>query len=213
MKVGIVEDQAFYRNYLKDLVEKEFGFEVVVSCGDGIEATQLCITHGVELLILDLMIQSLHGLEVAKILMDQRPILKVLTFSGEVNPYNIKVVDSLGILGYLDKSDEVMEDEAFLVSAIHEVAKGRRVFSPKISQLREQMAKDDFAFHKILSPKKIEILKRVGKCMTDEEISEDLGISGHTVRKHRAEIMQYLELDSTHALIRYAQRVGISMGG
>jgi len=208
MKVGIVEDQVLYQRYLSDLITRELGYEVVLCCEDGVPAIRDCPILGVELLILDLKLQKMYGLEVAEQLLEKMPNLKILAFSGEINAFNLRMVESLGILGFLDKSDPVMKNDAFLVEAIRSVTRGKRAYSPGIETLSRELSRDADAFHKVLSPKKIEILRYIGKCWNDDEISSHTGLSKHTVRKHRMEMIHQLALDSNHQLIRYAQKNG-----
>jgi DNA-binding NarL/FixJ family response regulator len=169
---------------------------------------EVCPGLSLDLLILDLKLERLYGLELAEALLAGIPGLRILAYSGEVNAYNLRTIESLGILGYLDKSDPVMADDAYFVDAIRRVASGKRVYSPTIESLRKELSSDPDAFHRILSPKKIEILKFIGLCLNDEEIAGKTGLSVHTIRKHRTEIMQQLGLESTHQLIRYAQKNG-----
>lgn len=208
MNVAIVEDQIWYQRYLRALVEDSLGAEVVLCTGDGEHALEVCPTLSLDLLVLDLKLQHLYGLELAETLLNQMPGLRILAYSGEVNTYNLRTIESLGILGFLDKSDPVMEEDSYIVDAMRRVAKGKRIFSPAIEALRQELAHDSNAYHRILSPKKIEILKYIGHCLNDDEIAEQTGLSNHTIRKHRTEIMQQLGLESTHQLIRYAQRHG-----
>jgi len=210
MKVGIVEDQVLYQRYVSDLVARELEFEMVLCCADATTALSSCERSGVELLVLDLKIQGMYGIELAEKLLELIPNLKILAYSVEVDTYNLRMVDTLGILGFLDKSDPIMRDDEFLIQAIQKVAKGKRVFTPGVESMMKEMALSSDSFHKLLSPRKIEILKYIGQCMNDDEICALTGLSSHTVRKHRIETMQLLGLDSNHRLIRYAQKNGFS---
>jgi DNA-binding NarL/FixJ family response regulator len=208
MNTAIVEDQLIYQRYLANLVEGQLGFKVVFCGADGNDAMQACPRLGVELLILDLKIEGLYGLDLARTLMEQMRQLKILAFSGELNAYNLRMVEAIGIHGYIYKSDPALEQDVFLVQAIQKVSRGMRVFSPLVAQMRREQQRDADAFHKVLSPKKIEILKLIARCLNDQEISDVVDLSVHTVRKHRSEMMQQLNITSTHQLIRYAQRHG-----
>lgn len=208
MNVAIIEDQIWYQRYLRVLIEESLGYKVVYCTGDGAQAMDECPKLSLDLLILDLKLQRLYGLELAAVLLSAIPGLRILAYSGEVNAYNLRTIESLGIPGYLDKSDPVMADDAYFVDAIRRVASGKRVYSPKVESLRRELSLDPDAFHRILSPRKIEILQLIGRCLNDEEIAGETGLSIHTIRKHRTEIMQQLGLDSTHQLIRYAQKHG-----
>lgn len=210
MNVGIVEDQILYQRYLSELISKEFSYEVALCTGDAQEALGNCSKVGVELLILDLKVHGLHGTELAESLIIQNPSLKILAYSVEVNVYNLRMLDSLGVLGYLDKSDPVMQSDSFMIQAIQSVVRGKRVYTPGVESLLSGFLKNNGAFHKILTPRKIQILKYIGRCMNDDEIGKLLDLSSHTVRKHRTEMIQQLNLDSTFELIRYAQKNGFS---
>ena len=76
MKIGIVEDQVLYQRYLRELITRELGYEVVMCTADGEDALNLCSASGVELLILDLRIQKMHGIELAEKLLRENPLLK-----------------------------------------------------------------------------------------------------------------------------------------
>ena len=120
------------------------------------------------------------------------------------------MLQSLGVMGFLDKSDPVMQSDAFVVEAIRSIVKGKRFYTPGVESLLHTIGKNNGAFHKVLTPRKIEILKFIGRCMNDEEIGEELSLSAHTIRRHRTEMIQLLDLDSTYELIRYAQKNGFS---
>ncbi len=210
MRIGIVEDQILYQRYLRSIVSEQLGYEVVLCCRDGETALKDVGPLGVELLILDLKIDGVYGIDIAERLLAQNSSLKILTYSAEINAYNLRMIESLGINGYLDKCDPVMQSDDFLVEAIRNVVKGKKVYTPGISKMASELSSDDVAFHKLLSPKKILILKYIGKCMTDAEIAQETGLSSHTVRKHRTDMIHQLDLDSTQSLIRYAQENGFA---
>ena len=193
------------RQGLRDLLQRN-GFEVVAEAADGREAVRLAGDLRPQVVVLDVAMPMLNGLDAARALLRQPapPAVVLLTLHRE-DQY---VLDALrtGVQGYVLKN-QAPED---LVEAIREVAKGSVYLSPSIARVVV-----DAFLHKggppadPLSPREREVLQLVAEGKTTKEVAQVLGISVKTADSHRSRLMEKLEIHETASLVRYAIRRGL----
>lgn len=209
--IVLADDHSIVRQGLRTLLEAEPGFRVVGEAADGIEANQLVERLRPDVLVLDLRMPGLSGLEVAWQVRQRSPQTKVIILSMYANKaYLLEALHS-GTAGYVLKKSTIEE----LVQAVREVTAGRRYLSPAFSDeealdLDQQSTKaavqDPF---ELLTPREREILQLVTAGYTSAEIAERLVVSPRTVETHRANLMRKLNLRNQAELIRYGLRRGL----
>jgi len=208
--VLLVEDHTIVRQGLKRLLE-ERGINVVGEAGDGYQAVRVAKEKHPDIVIMDISLPKLGGIDATRRIKKELPGTKVLmlTVHSEEN-YIFKSLDA-GASGYLLK--DTVADE--LVSAIEVVERGEIFVSSSIprrvvDEYREMVRKgkriDEFSK---LTNREREILKLISEGYTNKQIAEMLFISVKTVDNHRANIMNKLDIHDTAGLVRYAIRIGL----
>jgi len=195
---------------MKALLESEPGFSVVGEAGDGLEAVRLLERLQPDVMVLDLMMPGLGGIEVLRIV-GRRPIhTRIVVLSMHSN--NAFIAESLknGATGYVLKGST----EKDLVRAVREAAVGRRYLSPPVSDIAidayiEQARAAPFDPHETLSAREREVLQLAAEGRTSPEIAERLHLSPRTVENHRANINRKLGLQNQSDLVRHALRHGL----
>jgi two-component system response regulator NreC len=193
------------RQGLRDLLERH-GFDVVAEAADGREALRLAGDLRPQVVVLDIAMPMLNGLDVARGLLRQPapPAIVLLTLHRE-DQYVLEALRA-GVQGYVLKN-QAPED---LVQAVSEVARGAVYLSPNIAQVVV-----DAFLHKgglpadPLSPREREVLQLVAEGKTTKEVAQVLGISVKTADSHRSRLMEKLEIHETAGLVRYAIRRGL----
>jgi DNA-binding NarL/FixJ family response regulator len=211
MRVLLADDHGIVRRGLKTLLETEPGVAVVAEAADGLEALRLCDEHQPDLLILDIGMPKLNGLEVAaraqKI--DRPPRVIILSMHADES-YIIRAL-AAGARAYLLK-DATDED---LLPAVRSVAAGKPFFSPAVTAVlvedyvrRMQSLGVTDSYH-LLTDREKEVLQLLAEGRSNKEVATllDLGLS--TVETHRANLMQKLNLHNTAEIVLYAVRKGI----
>jgi two-component system response regulator NreC len=209
--IVLADDHHVVRQGLRSLLEAEPDFSVVGEAGDGLEATQLVERLQPDVLVLDLMMPSLNGLEVTRQVSQRSPQTHVIILS--MHPNEAYVLEALraGAAAYVLKESTSAE----LVRAVREAVAGRRYLSPPLSeraieaymQKAESAALDPF---ETLTAREREVLHLVAEGHTNAEIADRLFISRRTVETHRANMMRKLGLRTQTDLISYVLRRGIS---
>jgi len=203
----IADDHAVVRSGLQNLLEDETHIEIVGEATDGIEALAQIKKLSPQIVLLDLTMPNMGGLEVAKIMVKQYPQTKSLIFSMHNNQeYMVRAVEN-GAMGYLLK-DTTKEE---ILKAIQSVSEGNKYFPTAVSSLiidgllRQDPQKEanDTRFEK-LSKKEKQILDLVSEGMSSKEIAEKLGLSVRTVSNHRANIIKKTKVKNTADLIKKA---------
>lgn len=197
------------QQFLNMVVTHEFGYEVVGTANDGIEALEMGRALNPDLMLLDIRIPKISGLVVASVLIQEQPDMRILAVSAEQDPVTVYRAFKIGLHGYLDKASQTVDR---LKDAISRVASGKTYYSEKILQIRDDILEDSLSFHRILSPREQEILSLIGGCFSDEEIGNFVGLSALTIQTHRKNIMRKLDFHSTPELIRYATDMGFWKG-
>lgn len=206
IRVAIVEDQRIFSQLLALLLRKILDCDIVGTAHDGESGWELCLATKPELVMLDIEMPRLDGLQMASRLLSQLPDTRLLVMSGLTDPYTIWRVTHCGAYGYLDKSLDLDSWS----KAIHEVSEGRRYFSPVVNQVKADWLSQPEAFQKILSEREQEVLRWVVGGSDDARIATELDISPATVEAHRKHIRQKLELHNDRDLVAYARKWGLS---
>ena len=210
MRVLLADDHSIVRRGLRGLLESA-GVSVVAEAGDGLEAMRLCEEQRPDLVILDISMPKLSGIEVAARAqkMDRPPGVIILSVHGDES-YIMRAL-AAGARAYLLKS---ATDED-LIPAVRAVAAGKPFFSPAVSevlvedyvrQLQQRGLTD--SYH-LLTDREKEVLQLLAEGRSNKEVASllDLGVS--TVETHRAHIMEKLDLHSASEITLYAVRRGV----
>lgn len=201
INVMIADDHSMIREGLKQLLELEGNFKVIAEACDGVECLNKLETVTPDILLLDINMPNMNGLEVLQKMKEKRMKIKVLvlTIHSEVE-YLLKAVD-IGVNGYLLKDSESAE----LKKAILAVVNGDNYIQPSlIPVLNSKMIDRDKDVMKIesLTRRELEVLKNLSIGMYNKEIAEKLDISERTVKNHISNIFKKIEVtDRTQAAV------------
>ena len=206
----LADDHHLVRQGLKALLDGEPHFRLVGEAGDGIEALKLAERLKPDVLITDLVMPGLNGLEVARQVTKNIPKTRVVILSMYDN--NAYVFEALrnSASAYVLKGSQASD----LVKAVREVAAGRRYLSPPLSELslelyvRKVKSQPDDPYE-LLTTREREVLQMVAEGHTSAEIANRLFISPRTAEGHRANLMRKLGLQNHTDLILFALKRGI----
>jgi two-component system response regulator NreC len=208
--IVLADDHGVVRQGLRSLLEAEPDFSVIGETGDGLEAAQLVERLQPQVLVLDLMMPGLSGLEVTRRVSQRSPQTRIVILSMHADEAHVLEALRVGAAAYVLKECTAAE----LVRAVREAAAGRRYLSPPLSeraieayvQKAESTALDPY---ERLTAREREVLHLVAEGHTNAQIAERLFISRRTVETHRANLMPTLDLQSQPDVISYALRRGI----
>ena len=206
----LADDHGIVRRGLRSLIE-EAGLSVVAEAADGLEAIRLTEEHRPDLLILDIGMPRLNGIEVAarSQKLDRPPRVIILSMHADES-YIIRAL-AAGARGYLLK-DATDED---LLPALRAVASGRPFFSPAVTavlvedyvrNLQKRGLSDSYT---LLTDREREVLHLLAEGRSNKEVATVLDVGVSTVETHRANLMQKLNLHSTAEIVLYAVRKGL----
>ena len=199
VKVMIADDHSMIREGLKQLLELEGDFEVIAEACDGVDCLEKLKTVVPDILLLDINMPNMNGLEVLQKMKDMKMKVLVLTVHNEVE-YLLKAVD-IGVNGYLLKDSESAE----LKKAILAVVNGEDYIQPSlIPVLNSKMLDRDSDSSKIesLTRRELEVLKMLSYGTYNKEIAEHLNISERTVKNHVSNIFKKIGVtDRTQAAV------------
>ncbi len=205
VKVMIVEDHPFFRQGLRDVVAHDESLEVVAEAADGKHAIQLAYQHQPDVILMDLNMPGLSGLNATEMIPEERPETRIVILSMHDSPEYISTALSHGARGYILKDvptdeirtaiDTVMNGQEYLCTG----AKGS--LQPKISDGRET-----------LTSREQTILLELAQGQSNKDVANTLNISVRTVETHRKNIKRKLGISSTAGLTRYALEHGVLQG-
>ena len=209
--IVLADDHHIVRQGLRALLEAQHDFQLVGETGDGLEAVRLAERLEPDVLVLDLMMPSLNGLEVTRQVHRRLPHTQIIILSMHSNEAYVLEALRNGATGYVLKDSSAAD----LVRAIHEVTAGRRYLSPPLSdhaiEAYLQRASEDPSEdpYDTLTNREREVFQLVAEGHSNREIGARLSISPRTAETHRANLMRKLGVRSKTELIRYAVRRGI----
>ncbi len=199
-RVVIVEDQRLVAEFLQFHC-RDLHLQVVQHCTGYVDGLAAIREHQPDLVLLDISLPDGDGLELARIIIEEMPRVKVLTISSHHDPWTMLQVQRIGIHGFVDKNDQRPE---VLTEAIHAVLGGRVYYTPVVNQSSATIRRDPKSFIRVLSDYETRILSMIGESKSDDEIAAVLNISPATVQSRRRDIMRKLDIHSTPKLIHYA---------
>ena len=211
-RVLLAEDHTIVRKGLRSLLDKETGIKVVGEAEDGREAIAKAEELHPDVVVMDIAMPGLNGLEATRQIKKRFPDIKIIILTMHTNKEYVSQTLKAGASGYLVK--KAAPDE--LISAINAVHKGNSFLSPSISRMvideyirrSKEISEGEEGFEQ-LTVREREVLQLIAEGRKTREIAELLYISIKTVETHRAHIMNKLDIHSTAELTRYAIRKGI----
>jgi len=208
-RVLLAEDHTMFRQGIKKILEEAEDLKVVGEVSDGLELLEFLKNHPADILILDISMPGMRGIEAAYEAKKIRPNLKILILTMHKNTEYLYHSMNAGAEGYLIKEDSDTE----LLSAIRKVLRGERYVSRNLSlELTDDfLQRDRGEFRRPidrLSIREREVLKLLAEGNSSKEIADLLFISSRTAEHHRANIKKKLDLRSTADLVKYAIKKG-----
>lgn len=208
--IVLADDHHIVRQGLRSLLEMEEGIKVIGETGDGLKVVDLVEQLHPDVLVLDLMMPGLNGMEVTRQVAQRCPKTKVVILSMHANEAYVMEALRHGAVGYVLKDANTSE----VVEAVREVTAGRHYLSRPLSERAiETYAQKAHAapldMYETLTSREREILQLAAESYSSTEIAARLGISPRTAETHRANLMRKLSLQSQTDLIRYAIRRGL----
>lgn len=205
IRILIVEDQSIVRQGLKMIVEQDLEMKVVGEAENGLEAIQFLETHNVDVILMDIRMPVMNGIEATQKIKERWPIMKILiltTFNEE--EYALQALKE-GVNGFLLKTS----DGPKLISAIRSCLDGgmtihEQVAAKVMPRLLEKSREEKIELD--LTPRELEIVKRVGRGQTNKEIASELYLSIGTVKNHLTQILHKLDLRDRTQLAIFAVR-------
>ena len=211
IRVLLAEDHTIVREGIRSLLVGEEDIKVVGEARDGREAVRLAETLKPHVILMDIAMPVLNGIEATKQIKKQQPEIQVLILTMYDDETYIRYILQYGASGYILKQAAVEE----VVSAIRIVSRGDSYLSPKVSRKvideYARIAGDGFPkdVYDSLSDREREVLQLVSEGNSNKKISDLLFISVRTVEAHRTNLMRKLDLHSVSELTRYAIQRGI----
>ena len=201
-RILIADDHSIVRQGLKQIVNETDDLEVLGEASDGHEALKMVRDNQWDVLLLDVSMPGLSGVDVLKRLKDQNINLPVLVLSTyPADQYAVRLLKS-GASGYLTKESAPEE----LVIAIRKVSQGGKYISPVVAELLSENLMDDFgeAPHKRLSDREYQVLCLLASGKTVTDIADDFSLSVKTISTYRTRILEKMHMKKTSELIHYA---------
>ena len=207
MKLVIVEDHLLFREVLRKLCEKEFGFTVVGEAGSGRTAVEVIRAHRPNIVLLDLNLPDGDGFDVIDEIQPAMPEVRFLVLSSYCSDYALYRVEKSAVHGFVDKNTQSVD---MLREALRAVGQGHCYYSPAFMEAKMERHRDSNSYIKVLSNRERELLALMGQSLTDDEIGQKLGLSWKTVETHRGSILRKLGIPNTPKLIRFAIEMGLT---
>jgi two-component system response regulator NreC len=211
--IVLADDHHVVRHGLRALLEREPDFSIVGEAADGREVIEVVLRLRPAVLILDLVMPKLQGLEVTHLLTAQIPATRIIVLSMHASEGYVLEALRKGAVAYVLKEATSTE----LVTAVREVVSGRRYLSPPLSERAisayvQKTATNALDVYDTLTAREREVLRLAAEGYTSTRIAAALSISPRTAETHRANLMRKLALRTQADLIRYALRRDTALG-
>jgi len=211
IRIVLVDDHKLMRSGLRVLLEQQSDFAVVGEASDGREAVALVDAQKPDVLVMDIGMPNLNGIEAAAQITQAHPEMSIVMLSMHSDESYVLRALKAGAKGYLLKDSA----ETDLIRAVRSVAESKSFFSPAVSKvllddyvrkLKRSGTEDPYD---LLTPREREVLQLVAEGKSNKDVANLLNLSVYTVETHRSNIMEKLNLHGVPELILYAVRKGI----
>ena len=213
IRVLIADDHTLVRAGIRALLQGLEGVEVVAEAGDGREAMALALVHRPHVLVTDIAMPHVSGLELAGRVARELPEARVIILSMYGNEEYASRALQAGAAGYLLKDSGLAELEL----AVRAVARGETYLSPAVSKhvIADYLRRTGGAPPESgsLTPRQRQVLRLIAEGKTTKAIARLLGVSVKTVETHRAQLMDRLDIHDVAGLVRHAIRIGLVEAG
>ena len=207
IRLAIIDDHAIVRAGFREMLSDELGLHIAFEAGSAEEAQTMLREHLCDVLLLDISLPDLSGIDLLRSIKQRNNNTQVLIISSfSEERYALPMIRN-GASGYLCK--DCNRDD--LINAIHTVAKGRRYISPKTAELlaNEMTGDTDKAAHDLLSERELQVFLRLAKGESVSVIAETLHLSVKTVSTYRTRVLEKLNVSSNAELATYAHQHGL----
>lgn len=208
IRIVLADDHNLMRSGLKALLSGMPGVEVVAEATNGREAVELVNSTNPDVVLMDIGMKELNGIEAAALIARDRPSVRVIMLSMHDTQDFVLQALKAGAVGYVLKDAAPLE----LEFALQAVTNGETYLSPRVSRQVVQSyirPPDAETGLQALSPRQREILKAIVIGRTTKQIAYDLGLSIKTIETHRAQIMERLDIHDVAGLVRFSIRIGL----
>jgi two-component system, NarL family, response regulator NreC len=211
IRVLLADDHVIMRKGLRLLLERQPNITVVGEASDGRQCVELAQAEKPDVVVMDLAMPNLNGIEAARQIVEKNPNIAVAVLSMHSDESYVIRALKAGARAYLLKDSA----ESDLIGAIKALSDGKSFFSPAISRLlvedymRALERKGVEDSYELLTNREREILQLLAECKSNREVANMLNLSLYTVETHRTHILQKLNLHTVPELILYAVRKGI----
>jgi DNA-binding NarL/FixJ family response regulator len=208
-RVILVDDHTLVRAGIRSLMDGMEGFNVVAEASDGREALAAIVLHKPDIVLMDIAMKNLNGLETTVQIKRDFPDTRVIILSMHATGDYVQQAIRAGAAGYLLKDAATAE----LGIAVQAVMRGEVYLSPAVSKqvVESYMLRPggDKSSVEQLTPRQREVLKMIAEGHSTKEIAYRMGVSVKTVETHRTQLMERLDIRDVAGLVRYAIRVGL----
>lgn len=206
IRVLLADDHALVRRGFRMILSAQPDFEIIGEAGNGREALQLALQLKPDVVVMDVAMPELNGIEATRRISEALPHTRVLALSMHKDAVYVREILRAGARGYLLKDSS----DTDLLSAVRAVANGDGYLSPGVSEA----VLSDYRRHvtdplDLLTSREREVLQMIAEGKTNKEIAAALNLSIYTVDAHRGRIMEKLNLHSAGELVRFAIRKGL----
>jgi DNA-binding NarL/FixJ family response regulator len=210
--VLLADDHVMVRQGLRVLLEAQPDIAIVGEAETGRQAVQLARTLQPDVIVMDILMPDLNGVEATRQIVKEMPHARVLVLSSYSEDEYVDQLTEAGASGFVRKQSPAID----LIHAVRETSKGNPFFSPAVSKRMSERCTESLLNGSLarrrsdhLTPREAEVLQLIAEGRANKQIAFDLSISIKTVEKHRQQVMDKLNIHDTAGLTRYAIRNGV----
>ncbi|MCC6415903.1 MAG: response regulator transcription factor [Opitutaceae bacterium] len=221
-KTVIIEDETVFRQMLALALGRITGVRLMGEFADGRRGLEFCLAEKPDLLVVDLFLPGIHGLEIVQTVREKLPATRILVLTGHPDGELPSQLIRQGVHGFVDKTAPLN----YVLQAVESVLKGGMFFAANVPPKRGAAGEGpaaarpaargqptpsapSLAAAKNLSPREIEVARLVCEGLSSKEVATRLNLSVRTVEKHRSNLMEKLGVREVASLVRYCVQIGL----